>query len=184
LREQYLAAEALRCEVEEQRAVVADLLSYSASSVGAVTRSIAVTAAASDTALSTSSSSGQVSSSDAVTDAQLTLTAASAAVVALQSEQGSDALTDLPDALTAAGRISDAPAMCSAVTAVPAAARSGVAASLVPLLGDLASDLMAVAAILLLILRLRTLLIQLLMMLLHCSSSLCHLRCQHHCVLL
>jgi hypothetical protein len=48
--------------------------------------------------------------------------------------------------MTAAGRTRDVPAMCTAISVVPAAARSSVAAALVPLLGELAVDLMAIAS--------------------------------------
>jgi hypothetical protein len=118
---------------------------------------------------STSSSSGTVaggssSGSDAVTNAPSTAreaatstSAATAAgtaaaksvpaLIAVHSEQSNAAQTDLLDALTAAGRTSDVAAMCSTITAVPAAAHSSVAAALVPLLGELAVDLMAVADI-------------------------------------
>eukprot|EP00953_Heterococcus_sp_UTEX-ZZ885_P036233 18682-Heterococcus_DN1.PRE.2 len=174
VQEHELAAETLRCEAQVQRTVAADLRSAALERVRAAARSAAA-AAASDQARhlsdletrrhDSSSNSGtaiegSASSSKPVANAPLAVTAppaaaavpvlaaapAAKAVVAVHNEQSNAALTDLLDALTAAGRTSDVSAMCSAFSAVPAAARSSVAAALVPLLGELAVDLMATAS--------------------------------------
>jgi ATPase family associated with various cellular activities (AAA) len=93
--------------------------------------------AAATTAISSSDDLRSGGSADRATKA--------AVASAVNSAQTSAALVDLLDALTAAGRSGDVPAMCSAITAVPAAARSSLAAALVPALGELAADLMTAA---------------------------------------
>jgi ATPase family associated with various cellular activities (AAA) len=140
------ADQARHCTELEQRHGSSTTSSTSSSSHVSVQSKTTATAAVAATTATSSSGVSNSSTSSSVSAGRVTNPAAAAAAAAAHSASAGAALVDLLDALTAAGRSGDVPAMCSAITAVPAAARSSVAAALVPALGELAADLMAAAS--------------------------------------